>query len=448
MLLNETHDPGLQSWVASAHKADTDFPIQNLPYGVFRRQHGAEAWRGGVAIGDAILDLAALAALPDHERPLDSGAAQALQAASLPRLNALMALGPAAWRALRLALSRGLRVGAPQAAAWRACLVPQAEAEYQLPVEVGNYTDFFTSAHHALNAGRVFQPGRELLPQFKWLPIGYHGRASTVAISNTPLQRPAGQIMLPGQIRPVYAPTRQLDFELELGVLVGPGNALGQTLDLPQAEQQLFGLCLLNDWSARDIQAWEAVPLGPFMAKNFLSTVSPWVVTFEALAPFRVPLPRSADDPPPLPYLDHPVQTTQGAIDIELEALLLPAGQASALRLCQTNYRHAYWSAAQMLTQHSSNGCRLQAGDLLGTGTLSGPEPEQAACLLELTQGGRQALTLPGPTQRHWLEDGDTVVLRGWCQREGVARIGFGECRGQVVPHAPTQGPEAALNSA
>jgi len=436
MLLNETHDPSLQSWVASAHKADTDFPIQNLPHGVFRRQQSTEAWRGGVAIGDAILDLAALAALPSHERPMDDEAAQALLAASQARLNELMALGPAAWRALRLALSRALRVGAPQAAAWRACLVPQAEAEYRLPVEVGNYTDFFTSSHHALNAGRVFQPGRELLPQFKWLPIGYHGRASTVAISDTPLQRPAGQILLPGQQQPVYAPTRQLDFELELAVLVGTGNALGQTLSLAQAEQQLFGLCLLNDWSARDIQAWEAVPLGPFMAKNFLSTLSPWVVTFEALAPFRAPLPRTTDDPPALPYLEHAWQTLQGAIDIALEALLQPAGQASLQRLCLTNSRHAYWSPAQMLTQHTSNGCRLQAGDLLGTGTLSGPEPEQAACLLELTKGGRQALTLPGPTERHWLEDGDTVVLRGWCQREGAARIGFGECRGRVVPHA------------
>lgn len=448
MLLNETHDPGLQCWVTSAHQPDTDFPIQNLPYGIFRRQQGTEAWRGGVAIGDAILDLAALAALPAHERPMEDEAAQALQAATQPRLNALMALGPVAWRALRLALSRGLRVGAPQALAWRACLLPQAEAEYGLPVDVGNYTDFFTSSHHALNAGRVFQPGRELLPQFKWLPIGYHGRASTVAISDTPLQRPAGQIMLAGHTQPVYAPTRQLDFELELGVLVGTGNALGQPLDLARAEQQLFGLCLLNDWSARDIQAWEAVPLGPFMAKNFLSTISPWVVTFEALAPFRVPLPRAADDPPPLPYLDHPAQTAQGAIDIALEALLQPAGHPSPHRLCLTNYRHAYWSAAQMLTQHSSNGCRLEPGDLLGTGTLSGPEPEQAACLLELTQGGRRALTWPGPTQRHWLEDGDTVVLRGWCQRVGAARIGFGECRGRVVPHATGRVDQATLNSA
>lgn len=442
MLLNETHDPGLQSWVASAHKVDTDFPIQNLPHGVFRRRQSTEAWRGGVAIGDAILDLAAVAALPADERPMDDKTTRALQAASQPRLNALMALGSTAWHALRLALSRALRVGAPQAAAWRSCLVPQAEAEYQLPVEVGNYTDFFTSSHHALNAGRVFQPGRELLPQFKWLPIGYHGRASTVAISDTPLQRPAGQILLPGQQQPIYAPTRQLDFELELGVLVGTGNTLGQALSLAQAEQHLFGLCLLNDWSARDIQAWEAVPLGPFMAKNFLSTLSPWVVTFEALAPFRVPLPRAEEDPPTLPYLNHPAQVRQGAIDIVLEALLQTAGQASLQRLCLTNYRHAYWSAAQMLTQHSSNGCRLQAGDLLGTGTLSGPEPEQAACLLELTQGGRHPLTLPDATRRQWLEDGDTVVLRGWCQREGAVRIGFGECRGQVVPHAAGEAAE------
>jgi len=434
MLLNETHDPGLQSWVASAHKADTDFPIQNLPYGVFRRQQSSEAWRGGLAIGDAILDLAAVVALPPHERPMEEDAAQALHAAIQPSLNALMAQGPRAWRALRLALSRALRVGAPHAAAWRSCLVPQDEAEYKLPATIGNYTDFFTSSHHALNAGRVFQPGRELLPQFKWLPIGYHGRTSTVAISGTPLQRPAGQIMLPGHTQPVYGATRQLDFELELGVLVGTGNALGKPLDLAHSEQHLFGMCLLNDWSARDIQAWESVPLGPFMAKNFLTTVSPWVITFEALAPFRAPLPRAADDPPALPYLNHPTQTAQGAIDIALEALLIVAGQARPERLCQTNYRHAYWSAAQMLIQHSSNGCRLETGDLLGTGTLSGPEPDQMACLLELTQGGRQALTLSDQAQRHWLEDGDTVVLRGWCQREGATRIGFGECRGQVQP--------------
>lgn len=432
--LNETHDPGLRSWVVSANSPSTDFPIQNLPFGVFRRRQAAGAFRGGVAIGDQIVDLAALASAG-----LLQGLAQtAVQAASTDKLNALMDLGPNAWSALRLGLSRALREGAAQQAALQACLVPMAEAELDVPARIGDYTDFYTSVHHATNVGRLFRPDNPLLPNYKWVPIGYHGRASSIGVSGQQFPRPLGQTLPPGATEPVVGPCKRLDIELELGVFVGRGNALGEPIAIDEAEQHVFGLCLFNDWSARDIQAWEYQPLGPFLSKSFASTISPWVVTLEALAPYRVPFTRPPEDPQPLPYLDGASNRASGGLDIHLTAeLQTPRMRESGLaahRLCLTNYRHAYWTVAQMVAHHTVNGCNLKAGDLFGSGTLSGPAPDQAAALLELTVGGKHPVQLPNGEQRVFLEDGDTVTLRGWCERAGAARIGFGECVGTVLP--------------
>ena len=433
-ILNETHDPALRSWVASANQAQTDFPIQNLPFAVFRRQGSAEAYRGGVAIGDQILDLAAVAA----RGVLSGAAAAAVQAASGDSLNALMALGQPAWSALRLALSRALREGAPEQAILTACLIPQAAAEYSLPARIGDYTDFYTSIHHATNIGRQFRPDNPLLPNFKWIPIGYHGRASSIGLSGQTFPRPLGQTMVPGASAPTFGPCKRLDYELEMGIFVGSGNALGQPIPITEAEASVFGMCLLNDWSARDIQAWEYQPLGPFLSKNFASTISPWIVTLEALSPYRVAFTRPAEDPQPLPYLDSPDNSAQGALDIQLEVLLqtqtMRQQDQAATRLTRTSYRHAYWTVAQIVAHHTVNGCNLQPGDLMGTGTLSGPSLDEAGALIELTVGGKQPLTLPNGESRTYLEDGDAVVLRGWCEKPGAARIGFGQCVGTVLP--------------
>jgi fumarylacetoacetase len=431
--LDETHDPALRSWVASANTASTDFPIQNLPFAVFRRRGSSEGWRGGVAIGDQIVDMAAVAAAG----VLGGEAATAAQAAAQDKLNALMALGPSAWSALRLALSRALREGAAEPSRLQACLVPQAAAEYDLPARIGDYTDFYTSVHHATNIGRLFRPDNPLLPNYKWLPIGYHGRASSIGISGQSFRRPLGQTMPPGATQPVLGPCKRLDIELELGIFIGPGNARGEPVPMAEAEDHVFGICLFNDWSARDIQAWEYQPLGPFLSKSFASTISPWVVTLEALAPYRVPFERPEGDPQPLPYLDSEANRRGGSLDIQLQVdLLTPrlreAGSAAAT-ICRTSYRHAYWTVAQMVAHHTINGCNLQPGDLFGSGTLSGPTLDQAGALIELTAGGKQPLQLPGGETRTFLEDGDSVVIRGWCEKPGAARIGFGECVGTVT---------------
>ncbi len=432
--LNETHDPALRSWVASANQTQTDFPIQNLPFAVFRRQGSSEAYRGGVAIGDQILDLAEVAA----NAVLSGAAAAAVKAASGDSLNALMALGQPAWSALRLALSRALREGAPEQAKLAACLVPQALAEYSLPARIGDYTDFYTSIHHATNVGRQFRPESPLLPNFKWIPIGYHGRASSIGVSGQRFPRPVGQTMAPGASVPSLGPCKRLDYELELGIFVGSGNALGKPIAITEAEASVFGMCLLNDWSARDIQAWEYQPLGPFLSKNFASTISPWLVTLEALSPYRIAFTRAMDDPQPLPYLDSPANSAQGALDIQLEVLLqtqtMRQQDQAATRLTHTSYRHAYWTVAQIVAHHTVNGCNLQPGDLMGTGTLSGPSLDEAGALIELTVGGKQPLTLPNGESRTYLEDGDAVVLRGWCEKPSAARIGFGQCVGTVLP--------------
>ncbi|MEK7346166.1 MAG: fumarylacetoacetase [Pseudomonadota bacterium] len=433
-MLNETHHPALQSWVRSANTPGCDFPIQNLPFAVFRRKGSGEAFRGGVAIGDQILDLAAVA----NAGVLQGDAATAAQAGARDKLNALMALGSTAWSALRLALSRALREGAPEQTALQAGLVPQEEAEYDGPARIGDYTDFYTSGDHATNIGKQFRPDNPLLPNYKWVPIGYHGRASSIGVSGQQFRRPVGQTMPPGAETPTLGPCKRLDIELELGIFVGSGNALGEAVDITEAEDHVFGICLLNDWSARDIQGWEYQPLGPFLSKSFASTVSPWVVTLEALAPYRVAFTRPEGDPQPLAYLDSAANRNGGAFDIQLQVgLQTPqmraAGQQDA-SICRTSYRHAYWTVAQMVTHHTVNGCNLQPGDLLGSGTLSGPTLDQAAALIELTTGGKNPVALPNGEQRTWLEDGDSVVLRGWCEREGAARVGFGECVGTVLP--------------
>jgi fumarylacetoacetase len=431
-VLNETHDPTLSSWVASANLPGTDFPIQNLPFAVFRRKGSTETLRGGVAIGDQVLDLAALSS----KNIMNGDAQQALLAASGSTLNDFMALGHTAWSSLRLALSRLLREDAKQQALTAQCLLDMEDVEYALPAHIGDYTDFYTSIHHATNVGKLFRPDNPLLPNYRWIPIGYHGRASSVVLSGHDVLRPQGQLMPPGAERPTLAPSKRLDFELELGFFVGAGNSLGAPIPMDQAEQHVFGICLLNDWSARDIQGWEYQPLGPFLSKSFATSISPWIVTLEALAPYRLPFTRDADEPQPLPYLDSEHNRAAGAFDIQLKiTLATPAMREADLpahTICQTSYRHAYWTLAQLITHHTVNGCNLQAGDLLGSGTLSGPESHQLAAMLEITQGGKIPLILPNGEQRIFLEDGDQVTLRGWCAKKDAARIGFGECIGKV----------------
>ena len=435
----DPNDPTLVSWVESAHDPATDFPIQNLPFGVFRRAGTDEMPRVGVAIGDQVLDVCAALTeglLDDlRESPV------ALSCAS-PTLNPLLALGRPHWTALRQRVSRVLQAGASPTRYDREraarILVPQAEAELFLPAEVGDYTDFYASVHHATNVGRLFRPDEPLLPNYKWVPIGYHGRASSLVVSGTPVRRPSGQRKGPADAVPHVGPSRSLDYELELGALVGPGNALGTRIPIDEAEAHLFGLVLLNDWSARDLQAWEYQPLGPFLAKSFATTVSPWVVTLDALEPFRVPAaPRAPGDPSPLPYLSSVVDQARGAFDVTVEVWLATARMreagAAPVRLSRGSFRDMYWTVAQLLAHHASNGCNLRPGDLLGSGTISGPEPGSRGCLLELTTRGAEPVALPGGETRAFLEDGDEVILRAHCAREGAARIGFGECRGVVV---------------
>lgn len=432
--LNETHDPKLSSWVSSANDGATDFPIQNLPFASFRRAGSDEAFRGGVAIGDQILDLKATA----ESGVFSNGAQAALEVAAQEKLNNFMAMGKEAWSALRAALSSALRSGSALEATLKSCLVAQDEAEYGMPCTVGDYTDFYASVHHATNIGALFRPDNPLLPNYKWIPIGYHGRSSSIGVSGQEFPRPKGQTKAPDASEPSLGPCKRLDFELEMGIFVGKENDLGTSVDIADAEDHIFGMCLFNDWSARDIQAWEYQPLGPFLAKNFASTISPWIVTTEALAPFRSGFSHPSDDPQPLPYLDSDKNNAEGGVDVELDVLI----QTTAMReageeatsLATSNFKYSYWTMAQMVTHHTVNGCNMKAGDLLGTGTLSGPSSEQACAMIELTQGGKNPVTLANGESRAFLEDGDTVIIRGYCQREGAARIGFGEAAGTVLP--------------
>jgi fumarylacetoacetase len=431
---NETHNPALGSWVASANADGTDFPIQNLPFGVFRRDGSVEAFRVGVAIGDQILDITAAQAKSVFAGDADVAAL----ACCAPTLNAYMALGSHAWSALRLALSRALREGDALQSALSTCLVDQADAEFAVPAQIGDYTDFYTSVHHATNIGKLLRPDNPLLPNYKWIPIGYHGRSSSIGISGQELRRPVSQVMRPGATEPVLAASARMDYELEMGIFIGPGNTLGEPVTMKHAEQHVFGLCLFNDWSARDVQGWEYQPLGPFLAKNFASTVSPWVVTMEALAPYRQAWTRIEGDPQPLPYLDSPELRDQGALNIELEVFIQTAAMraqgVAEHRLSHSNFRDAYWSVSQMVAHHTVNGCNLQPGDLLGSGTQSGPEADEAGSMMELSKGGKEAITLPNGEKRTFLEDGDTIIFRGGCQAAGAARIGFGAVRGTLLP--------------
>ena len=433
-MINETHDPASRSWVQTANADGTDFPIQNLPFGVFRRKGAAEQFRCGVAIGDQILDLSAVS----RAQAIQGSAAQAVRAAASDSLNALMAMGTAAWSDLRLALSRALRENAAEQRALGACLVPQAQVEYDVPARIGDFSDFYTSIHHATNIGRQFRPDNPLLPNFKWVPIGYHGRCSSIGVSGHRFPRPVGQLKAADAQAPVLAPSKRMDIELELGIFVGTGNESGAPIAITEAEEHVFGLCLLNDWSARDIQAWEYQPLGPFLAKSFASTVSPWVVTLEALAPYRVPFTRPEGDPQPLAYLDSAANREQGSIDIRMEALIqserMHREGTQPLSLAKTSYRYSYWTIAQLVAHQTVNGCNLRPGDLLGSGTMSGPALEEAAALIELTEGGTKPIALPSGESRTFLEDGDTVILKGWCEGPRKARIGFGTCEGTLLP--------------
>jgi fumarylacetoacetase len=435
MSLDATHDPALRSWVPSAQADDTDFPIQNLPYGRLRRTGSGEPWRIGVAIGDQVLDLAAARATGGWTPDV----ADALAPLAAGDLNAFMTLGPPAWQAVRSALSAALAEGSPHEVALRSALVPMSAVELSMPFRVGDYTDFYTGIHHARTVGALFRPDQPLMPNYRWVPIGYHGRASSIGVGPQAVRRPRGQQAPVGESPvPRFGPSQRLDYELELGAVVGCGNALGEPVPVGRAASHLFGLVLLNDWSARDLQAWEYQPLGPFLAKNFATTVSPWVVTMAALEPFRVPFVRPEGDPQPLPYLDDADDRARGALDIALEVRLHTAAMRArgepAVRLSASNATDAYWTLAQLVAHHTVGGCNLQPGDLLGTGTLSGPLPGQGGSLLELTVGGRQRIDLPGGETRGFLEDGDTVELHARCQRPGVRALGFGLCAGTVLP--------------
>src|SRR5690348_5061617 len=426
--LNETHDPSLQSWVDSANAA-SGFPIQNLPFASFRRAGSNDSFRLGVAIGDQVLDLSLA------RRHLRGDWGEALAA---PTLNPLMALGPDAASMLRSALSRALGKGSGLADALRAALVPASGAEFAVPATIGDYTYFYTSIHNATNDGRLFRPDSPLLPNYKWIPIGYHGRASTINVSGTDFHRPRGQTLLPGAQQPVFGASKRLDYELEMGVYIGAGNPHGEQIPIDEAECHIFGISLLNDWSARDIQAWEYQPLGPFLSKSFATTVSPWIVTLEALAPFRSAWERPAEDGDPLAYLVGRSTRSEGALDIRLETLLETRRMADSReaphRLSLTSYRYAYWTVAQMVAHHTVNGCSLRPGDLFGTGTLSGPGEDQLGSLAEITQGGKKTITLPNGETRTFLEDHDRVTFRGWCEKPGAARISLGEVSARVLP--------------
>jgi len=431
--IDATHDPALASWVDSANAAGAEFPIQNLPFGRFRRAGSVEPLRIGVAIGDQVLDLREAR----EHGPWSEDIAELLLPLAQGDLNAFMARGKPARVALRAALSQALRDGSNAQSALTVCLVAQADAVMSTPCSVGDFTDFYTGIHHATAVGKLFRPDQPLMPNYKWLPIGYHGRSSSLRASGHGFVRPLGQTKSDAP-EPQFGPSKRLDYELEVGALIAEGNPLGEPIAMAQAEDRWFGLVLLNDWSARDIQAWEYQPLGPFLAKNFATTLSPWVVTAEALAPFRAPFVRPAGDPQPLPYLDSAANRECGGIDITLEVWLqtqaMREQQQPAVRLMQSNFRDAYWTVAQLVAHHSSNGCNLQPGDLLGSGTQSGAAEGQGGSLLELTKGGKQPIALANGETRTFLEDGDTVILRGFCERAGQRRIGFGDCAATLLP--------------
>ncbi len=436
--MNETNDPGLRCWLPSAHDPATDFPLQNLPFGVFERRDESGPPVVGVAIGDQVVDVSRCF----QEGLFEGLAAEAARACEAPALNGLMGLGPAHWSALRLRLSRLLRADAPELRDHprRAAIIsPINEVDLLLPCNIGDYTDFYASIHHASNVGGMFRPENPLFPNYKYVPIAYHGRSSSIVVSGTPVRRPVGQVMNEQAGEPEVVPARLLDYELEVGFFIGPGNTLGHPIRIGYAEANIFGLCLVNDWSARDIQRWEYQPLGPFLAKNFATTVSPWVVTLEALEPYRIAASqRAPGDPAPLHYLSSPENALGGGIDLNLEVWLQSARMAQegieAVRLSRGNFADMYWTPAQLIAHHTSNGCNLRPGDLIASGTVSGANEDSRGCLLEFAAQGRKPITLPGGETRRFLADGDEVTLRGYCARPGNARIGLGVCRGRIIP--------------
>ncbi|MFT4732919.1 MAG: fumarylacetoacetase [Gammaproteobacteria bacterium] len=433
LMINETHDINLTSWVSSAN-SDSDFPIQNLPFAIFKRKGQEEALRGGVAIGNQVLDLAAVAKMN-----LFSGSAQtALEAASQTTLNALMNLGVETNSALRLALSKGLRTDSPLQNILMPTLIAQDEIEFGMPCQIGDYTDFYTSIYHATAIGKLFRPDNPLLPNYKWIPIGYHGRSSTIGISGQNFHRPVGQTKAPDATEPSFGPCKRLDYELEMGLFVGKSTQMGELINIENAEKHLFGVCIFNDWSARDIQAWEYQPLGPFLAKSFASTISPWIVTMEALAPYRSNFTRPETDPQPLPHLSSEQNTQNGGLDIDLSCFIqtqaMLENKQQMAQLSKSNFKYSYWTPAQLITHHASNGCAMRSGDLLGSGTQSGPTYEEAGSLLELSKGGKTPIDLPNGEKRTFLEDGDSIIMRASCSKEGAVRIGFGEVVATVLP--------------
>ena len=433
---NQTHDPKRLSWVETANTRDTAFPVQNLPLGIFRRSAGGEVARAGTAIGDQILDLAAA-----RRAGLIDG--RAADTCAEPTLNRMMALGPADWSRLRAQIFDCLASDGERADDCRRrageLLVPMADATMELPAAIGDYTDFFTSIYHATNAGRMFRPDNPLQPNFKYMPVAYHSRASSVVVSGTPVGRPHGQARGPDDPAPTFGPSRRLDYECELGFFIGTGNKLGEPVPVARAGERIFGFCLLNDWSARDIQGWESQPLGPFLGKSFSTSISPWIVTAEALAPFRCPaFPRAAGDPAPLPHLAAASEAERGGLDIVMEVWLqtgrMRRENTAPTRLTRSNARDCYWTVGQMVAHHTSNGCNLRPGDLCATGTVSSEAPDSLGCMLELTWGGTKPVTLPNGETRRFLDDGDELILRAHCARDGAVSIGLGECRGVIQP--------------
>jgi len=436
--VNETHDQNLKSWIESANAPDTDFPIQNLPFCVFTRACTYESIRVGVAVGDYVLDIYSC-----YECCLfdDESFNIAVSTDNYCLDHSVMKKNPSLQKAFRHRLVEILSETADEETQKnvRRNLIPMTEVQFYLPAHIGDYTDFYCSIFHAANVGAMFRPDNPLLPNYKYVPIGYHGRASSIVISGTEITRPKGQNRSDEEKPPEYAPCKNLDYEMEVGFFVGKCTEPGETIPIETAEEHIFGLCLVNDWSARDIQAWEYQPLGPFLAKNFATSVSPFVVTMEALAPFRTPaFEREEGDPQPLDYLTSEQNQKSGGFDINLEVYLqtqkMREENAEPFLLSRSNMKDLYWTIGQMLTHHASNGCNLQTGDLIATGTISGDSKDARGCLLELTWRGKEPIQLPNGEKRRFLEDGDEVIMKGFCEKEGFRRIGFGECRGIILP--------------
>ena len=436
--INRTHDRNLRSWLETANDPSTDFPIQNLPFGVFTPREGGGP-RIGVAIGDRVLSVRCCAS----GGLFDALSPELVSALDDPCLNKLMSLGPSSWSALRERISDLLREGPPitndELAVVADALIPMGDVTMHLPAEIGDYTDFYASVHHATNVGSMFRPDNPLLPNYKYIPIGYHGRASSIVVSGTPVRRPKGQTRKDQEKPPGFGPSASLDYELEVGAFIGQGNELGNSIPISKSEQHLFGLCLVNDWSARDVQAWEYQPLGPFLAKNFGTSISPWIVTMETLEPYRIPaFARAEGDPAPLEHLDDARQRERGGIDLQLEVHIqtqrMREEGSAPVRLSRGSFADLYWTLGQMITHHASGGCNLRPGDLIASGTVSGTTKESRGSMLELSWRGAEPIDLGNGETRSFLQDGDEVIFRGWCEAEGFARIGFGECRGMVLP--------------